>query len=92
MLAAIGACVAAQAGPITVHLPGPLAEAAVAAWNREETTEPPQETPDRHALRDAAAELALIGLAIEERGRREGEGVTVELDVASAGAAARAVR
>ncbi|MEV5549805.1 hypothetical protein AB0L35_27355 [Streptomyces sp. NPDC052309] len=90
VLAAIGTQVAAQTDRVTVRLSGALAEAAVAAWQREETAEPGPEGAARYALRDAAAELALIGLAITERGRREGEEVVVDLDVASAGAAARA--
>ncbi|GAA2386267.1 hypothetical protein [Streptomyces coeruleofuscus] len=43
-------------------------------------------------MRDGAAELALIGLAITERGRWEGEEVAVDLDLASAGAAVRAAQ
>lgn len=90
VLAAIGACVARQTGRVTVRVPRELAEAAVAAWQRTEEGAPGPETPERYALRDGAAELALIGLAITERGRREGEVVAVDLDVASAGAALRA--
>ncbi|MET9832640.1 hypothetical protein ABZ078_25790 [Streptomyces sp. NPDC006385] len=90
VLAAIGSRVAAQTGRVTVRLPRELAEAAMSAWHRDERHEPAAETAGRHALRDGAAELALIGLAITERGRREGEVVTVELDIASAGAAVRA--
>ncbi|MDN0198725.1 hypothetical protein [Streptomyces sp. S.PNR 29] len=92
VLAAIGACVAAQTGRVTVRLPRTLAEAAVAAWNRDEHEAPGEETPTQYALRDGAAELALIGLAITERGRHEGEEVAVDLDVAAAGAAVRAAR
>ncbi|MGW0818121.1 hypothetical protein ACWD00_33775 [Streptomyces viridiviolaceus] len=90
VLAAIGARVAAQTDRVTVRLPGALAEAAVAAWQRDENAEPGPESAGRYALRDAAAELALIGLAITERGHREGEEVVVDLDVASAGAAVHA--
>lgn len=92
-LTAIGACLAPQLGRVTVRLPRELAEAAVAAWQRDEPAGPGSGGPEsarRHALRDQAAELALIGLAISERGRREGTDVVVDLDIAAAGAAVRA--
>ncbi|AXE90305.1 hypothetical protein [Streptomyces sp. Go-475] len=92
VLAAIGACVGRQTGRVAVRVPRELAEAAVAAWERTEDAAPGAETPERYALRDGAAELALIGLAITERGRWEGEEVAVDLDVDSAGAALRAAR
>ncbi|MDQ0753057.1 hypothetical protein QF034_007288 [Streptomyces africanus] len=92
VLAAIGTHVATQTDRVTVRLPRALAEAAVAAWEREENDAPAEETPERYALRDRAAELALIGLAITERGRWEGEEVAVDLDLASAGAAVRAAQ
>jgi hypothetical protein len=91
VLAAIGECVRAQAGPVAVRLPRAVAEAAVAAWERDETGGPDEESREQYVLRDRAAELALIGLAISERGRWEGGSVVVGLDVASAGAAVRAV-
>ncbi|MFB9388672.1 hypothetical protein ACFPM3_22810 [Streptomyces coeruleoprunus] len=97
VLAAIGRCVEAQADRVTVRLPRALAEAAVAAWERDEATGPDgggedgaDETREQYAERDRAAELALIGLAITERGRRQADEVIVELDVATAGAAVRA--
>ncbi|OXM67547.1 MULTISPECIES: hypothetical protein [Amycolatopsis] len=88
VLAAIGTAIGEHR--ITVRLPRALAEAAVAAWQRDETEPVGAETPEQWALRDLAAELALIGLAVTERGRADGEFVTVDLDVGSAGAAARA--
>lgn len=90
MLAAIGARVEAQVGRATVRLPKALAEAAVAAWDRDELGGPGEETHEQYALRDCAAELALIGLAISQRGRWENEELIIDLDVASAGAALRA--
>jgi glucose-6-phosphate dehydrogenase assembly protein OpcA len=90
VLAAIGAHVDAQVGRVTVRLPRAVAQAALAAWERDETGERGAETHERHALRDQAAELALIGLAISQRGRWEGEELVIDLDVASAGAASRA--
>ncbi|MFF4343705.1 hypothetical protein ACFY00_27685 [Kitasatospora sp. NPDC001540] len=89
-LAAIGEHVDAQVGQVTVRLPGVVAEAAVDAWERDELGGRAPETHEEYELRDQAAELALIGLAISERGRWEGEDVVVDLDVASAGAALRA--
>ncbi|NSC25370.1 hypothetical protein FM076_31150 [Streptomyces albus subsp. chlorinus] len=86
----IGAHLDAQLDRVTVRLPRAVAEAAMAAWERDERAGPGRESPARYALRDQAAELALIGLALSERGRREGEEYVVALDVASAGAALRA--
>ncbi|MEU9620971.1 MULTISPECIES: hypothetical protein [unclassified Streptomyces] len=90
VLAAIGEHVDAQVGRVTVRLPRATAEAAAAAWDRDELGELGEETHEQYALRDQAGELALIGLAISERGRWEGEEVVIDLSVASAGAAFRA--
>ncbi|MEU1787745.1 hypothetical protein ABZ553_18040 [Streptomyces sparsogenes] len=92
VLAAIGKQVAAQAGRITVRLPRAVAEAAVEAWGRDELDSPGEETHEQYALRDQAAELALIGLAISERGRWEGDELVIDLDIDSAGTASRASR
>ncbi|MFF9478155.1 hypothetical protein [Streptomyces sp. NPDC014733] len=90
VLAAIGKQVDAQVGPVTVRLPRAVAEAAVAAWERDELGDLGEETHEQYALRDQAGELALIGLGISERGRWEGEEVVIDLHVAFAGAASRA--
>ncbi|MFI6108145.1 hypothetical protein [Streptomyces sp. NPDC051310] len=90
--AAIGTQVDAQVGRVAVRLPRSVAEAAAAAWERDETEGPGEESHEQHALRDQAAELALIGLAITQRGRWEGDELVVDLDVESAGAALRASR
>ncbi|MFI5685407.1 hypothetical protein [Streptomyces sp. NPDC051636] len=92
VLAAIGAHVDAQVGRVTVRLPRAVAEAAVAAWDRDELGGLGDETHEQYALRDQAAELALIGLAISQRGRWEDEELVIDLDVASVGAALRASR
>ncbi|TCJ97342.1 hypothetical protein DFR71_3384 [Nocardia alba] len=92
VLAAIGEWIATRVEPVSVRLPLELAEAAVAAWNRDETGEVGEETPDQFALRDRAAELALIGLAVSERGRRDGEDVVVDLHAASVAAAIHAAQ
>ncbi|MFD8599323.1 hypothetical protein ACFV1L_30405 [Kitasatospora sp. NPDC059646] len=90
VLAMIGEHVDAQVGRIRMRLPRAVAEAAVDAWERDELGGRAPETHEEYGLRDRAAELALIGLAISQRGRWEGEDVVVDLDVASAGAALRA--
>ncbi|NIH83223.1 hypothetical protein [Amycolatopsis granulosa] len=92
VLAAIGAAIGEQR--ITVRLPRELAAAAVAARHRDETEPPGAETPEQWSLRDRAADLALIGLAIDEHGRTDGDGsvVTVDLALDAAGAAVRASR
>ncbi|MFD8821456.1 hypothetical protein ACFV1C_03680 [Streptomyces sp. NPDC059605] len=89
-LAAIGRHVDAQVGRVTVRLPRAVAEAAVDAWERDESGDLGEETHEQYALRDQAGDLALIGLVISERGRREGEDVVIDLNVVSAGAAVRA--
>ncbi|MCX5108131.1 hypothetical protein OOK13_06265 [Streptomyces sp. NBC_00378] len=90
VLAAIGEHVDAQVGRVTVRLPRAVAEAAVDAWERDESGDLGEETHEQYALRDQAGDLALIGLVISERGRWEGEEVVIDLDVVSAGAAVRA--
>ncbi|MEV4131431.1 hypothetical protein AB0J72_04620 [Dactylosporangium sp. NPDC049742] len=92
VLAAIGACLDRQVGRISVRLPRSLAESAVAAWNREELGGIGEESREEFELRDDAAGLALIGLAISERGVGDGEEVVVDLDVVEVAAALRSVR
>lgn len=72
-----------------MRLPRGLAEGAVRAWRRDETDRIGDETPEQAQLRDQAAELALIGLAVEERGRYEGDELVVDLDPAALTAARR---
>ncbi|MEU7948160.1 hypothetical protein AB0C50_26045 [Micromonospora taraxaci] len=92
VLAAIGARLDPQVGRISVRMPRSLAESAVAAWNREEPGGIGEESREEYELRDDAAELALIGLAIGERGMRDGEDVVVDLDVVQVATALRAAR
>lgn len=92
VLAAIGAHLDPQITRISVRLPRSVAESAVAAWDRDESGEIAEESVDEHGLRDDAAELALIGLAITSSGVRDGEEVVVELDVTQIAAALRATR
>ncbi|MCX4675152.1 hypothetical protein OG413_07410 [Streptomyces sp. NBC_01433] len=87
VLAAIGKHVDAQVGHVTVRLPRAVAEAAVAAWERDESGDLGEETSEQSTLRDQAGDLALIGLVISERGRWEGEEVVIDLNIVFAGAA-----
>lgn len=87
VLAAIGGHVDAQVGRVTVRLPRAVAEAAAAAWERDESEDVGEETHEQYALRGQAGDLALIGLEISDFGRSEGEEVVVDLHVHSAGAA-----
>lgn len=92
VLAAIGAHLDPQTGRVNVRLPRSVAEAAVAAWDREELGGIGEESREECDLRDDAAELALIGLAITSRGVWDGEEVVVDLDVIQVAAASRAAR
>jgi hypothetical protein len=75
---------------MSVRLPRAAAESAVAAWDREESGEIEDESRAEFELRDAAAELALIGSAITARGVWEGDEVVVDLDLVQIAAALRA--
>ncbi|SIM86592.1 hypothetical protein SAMN04489832_2606 [Micromonospora cremea] len=92
VLAAIGAHLDPQIGRVGVRLPRSVAESAVAAWDREEPGGVGEESREEYDLRDDAAELALIGLAITSRGVWDGEEVVVDLDVVQIAAALRAAR
>jgi hypothetical protein len=56
-----------------------LAERAAAAWDRDEVGPLGPEDAGARLARNRAATLALIGAAVRERGRREGDDVVVEL-------------
>jgi hypothetical protein len=65
---------------IEICLPRPLAELALAAWQREDDEGPAApETFEQRVLRHRAATLALIGLSIESAGRWSDDHVTVLL-------------
>jgi hypothetical protein len=65
---------------VEVRLPRRLAEAAVAAWERDDTEGPlDPETLGQRIQRHRAATLALIGLSIVNGGRWETDEVVVEL-------------
>ncbi|MFG1995358.1 hypothetical protein ACGFJ7_35820 [Actinoplanes sp. NPDC048988] len=92
VLTAIGTRLESQADRISVRLPRPLAEAAVAAWHREETGGTGEESREEFELRDDAANLALIGLALSERGVWDVQEAVVDLDLVQIAAALRAAR
>ncbi|MET8543570.1 hypothetical protein ABZW03_23400 [Kitasatospora sp. NPDC004799] len=88
VLAEIGKQVHLQVDLVTLRLPRAVAQAAVDAWERDESgDELGEETREEYQLREWAGDLALIGLGIEERGRWEGEEVVVDLHVSDLGAA-----
>lgn len=69
-----------------VRLPADLAAQALKSWERDDTDgDLPAESPEQRTTRHRAGTLALIGLAIQEDGRREGDEVTVELDAREIG-------
>jgi hypothetical protein len=81
VLAEIGSAVAPQVKRVEIRVPRPLADAAAAAWRRnDQASSGESETEEAHRSRRCAASLALIGLSIAERGRVEDDSVVVELD------------
>jgi hypothetical protein len=92
VLAAIGTRLESQVSRASVRLSRSLAESATAAWDREEPGGVGEESREEYELRDDAAELAWIGLAVSERGVWDGEEVVVDLDVVQVAAALRATR
>lgn len=88
-LAELGATLReADLAPVTVRIPSELAARAVAAWTRDDTVPlvDPEPLADR-TTRHLAGTLALIGLAISERGRPAGDDVVVDLPVEVVGVA-----
>jgi hypothetical protein len=79
-LAKIGESLRGQPPDEVAVVPRDLADAAVAAWDRDEEDQLPDVETDRQAtLRDHAATLALIGLAIQKRGVGSSDEVHVQL-------------
>ncbi|GAA4231603.1 hypothetical protein FHR32_003526 [Streptosporangium album] len=87
VLAEIGRFLDPQVARLTVRLSGDLARAAAAAWDRDEEGEAGEETAEQARVRDRAASLALIGLAVSDRGVASGEEIVVDLDVTEVAAA-----
>jgi len=80
ILGEVGAVLAkAHLPDITVRLPSALARAAVKAWERDDEGDLDPESFEQRALRHRAGALALIGLAVQERGHVEGDEVVVDL-------------
>ena len=65
--------------PIEIRMSRPAAEIAVATWEREDGGQVDTEDFEQRVVRFRAAALALIGLAVSERGRWEADGVYVKL-------------
>lgn len=83
ILADIGALLFDQETVVEVRLPRVLAVAAVAAWQREDDQgdfDPGAESCEERIVRHRAGTLALIGAALEDRGRADGDEVIVRLD------------
>jgi hypothetical protein len=88
-LVEVGAVLRAAGLPeVEVRLPADLARRAVQAWERDDTVPlvDPEPIGDRRT-RHLAGTLALIGLAIQERGTLDGDDVVVGLPVELAGVA-----
>lgn len=82
VLAEMGAALRGQQFPqIPVRIPRALAERAVTAWKREveEGGTISKEAPEERTARHRAGTLALIGIAVDERGQRDGEDILVSL-------------
>ena len=81
VLAEIGRALADVALPaVQVRLPRELADQAVAAWERDDDDAGLlDEFPELREYRHGAAVLALIGLAVRDRGHQAGGTVLVEL-------------
>ena len=81
VLAEVGQVIFRQDTRVTVRLPRPLAEKALAAWEREEDTRPVEsETREEARTRFRAGTLALIGLSIQQGGRVDNDELVVDLD------------
>lgn len=79
-LAQLGSELAGQDLPIVdVRISASIAATAVAAWERDDEGPVPSEDFEQRTMRRRAGSLALIGLAVSERGRWEADGVHVEL-------------
>ncbi len=81
LLAKIGGALAPQEADVEVRLPRDLADAAVRAWQRTDdaATDLETETCEQRVVRQRAGALALIGAALEDRGREDGGEVVVRL-------------
>jgi hypothetical protein len=93
VLGRIGAILFPQDTGLSVRLPKELADLALAAWNRDDSSASgpaDAETVDQRAVRERAAYLALIGLCIENTAQPDGDEVICDLDAGYIGGALRA--
>lgn len=93
VLADIGLALTSRDLPrVEVRLPAALADLAVGAWERDDSEggSTAGETIEQRQVRHRAAALALIGLSVNELGRRDGDDVVVELSPDLIGDAFRA--
>ena len=83
VLGEIGAVISKATLPtIEVRLPSELARLAVEAWEWDEQGDEgilDRESYEQRTQRHRAGTLALIGLAVQERGRADGDEVIVDL-------------
>lgn len=81
VLGELGQQLFAQDLKVSVRISQQLAEAAVAAWRRDDgDAVDGDESSTRRRMRHAAGTLAVIGLSIEEGGHVDGDDVVVNLD------------
>lgn len=89
VLAELGAAISMQPTELPIRLPGPAAEAAVRAWQRDDLgdVDLAAETVADHVARERAAALALIGANVEHLVDGNGGDVDTTLDAWFVGAA-----
>lgn len=82
VLGHLGAALAWQPTRVEIRIPRPLADAAVQAWERDDNDDFDHdgETCEQRVVRHRAGTLALIGAAVEDRGRVDGTDMVVLLD------------
>jgi hypothetical protein len=80
VLAQIGAQLFRERLSVEVEIPLDLATSATAAWERDDSDTVGTETRAQAVERHRAAALALIGLAISERGTATEDAISVSLD------------
>ncbi len=80
-LAYLGAAIQDQDTRVRVQIPRALAERAIRAWNRDDEQPLSEPEPEAERLaRHRAGSLALIGLALTERGQELSDSYSVDLD------------
>jgi len=91
LLAEVGRVLFVQPTRIAVRLPRTLAERALAAWQRDDSTGGPSDASLAQGIvRQRAASVALIGLAIKNEGLAGDDDVVVTLDAREIGDALEA--